>query len=77
MIILHVIFFSYLKLYRNYSNLLDDTAKQDVLAFLSEKHPPEGLVKVTKHLQINPTVFSVFTLLVHQCPFTLSESPEN
>eukprot|EP00064_Thunnus_orientalis_P010890 superscaffoldBa00001518_g10919 len=35
----------YLKVYQKYSNLLDNTAKQDIIAFLKEKHSLEGFTK--------------------------------
>ncbi|XP_075305326.1 dynein axonemal heavy chain 3 [Odontesthes bonariensis] len=35
----------YLNVYQKYSNLLDNTAKQDISAFLKEKHSLEGLAE--------------------------------
>uniref|UniRef100_A0A7N8X0D6 Uncharacterized protein n=1 Tax=Mastacembelus armatus TaxID=205130 RepID=A0A7N8X0D6_9TELE len=38
----------YLKVYNKYSNLLDDTAKEEVSAYLKEKHSLEDFTKVIK-----------------------------
>lgn len=46
-VILHLIF-RYLNVYLKYSNLLDNTANQDITAFLKETHSLDGLTEVDK-----------------------------
>ncbi|XP_046888652.1 dynein axonemal heavy chain 3 [Hypomesus transpacificus] len=41
----------YLNVYKKYSHLLDNTAKQDILAFLNEKHSLQGFTKKIQGIQ--------------------------
>ncbi|XP_076154944.1 dynein axonemal heavy chain 3 [Alosa pseudoharengus] len=41
----------YLDVYKKYNSLLDNTAKQDILAFLKEKHSLEGFTKKISSIQ--------------------------
>ncbi|XP_014014461.1 dynein axonemal heavy chain 3 [Salmo salar] len=41
----------YLNVYKKYSNLLDNTAKQDIVAFLKEKHSLQGFTKKIEGVQ--------------------------
>lgn len=48
--------FRYLNVYQKYSSLLDHTAKQEISAFLKEKHSLEGFTKVIKLFRLKPTL---------------------
>lgn len=43
------VFGRYLGIYDKYSNLLDHSARQDILSFLQQKHFLQGFVKVNTH----------------------------
>lgn len=51
-----MLFLRYLNVYQKYSNLLDHAAKQEVSAFLKEKHSLEGFRKVIKWFHLNFTL---------------------
>lgn len=48
--------FRYLNVYQKYSSLLDHTAKQEISAFLKEKHSLEGFTKVIKLFRLKSTL---------------------
>ncbi len=65
-----------MNVYQKYSNLLDHTAKQEISAFLKEKHSLEGFTKVIKHSHLKSTlnIFCSTAICLLALPKVLSPS---
>ena len=45
-------------MYKKYNSLLDNSAKQDILAFLKEKHSLQGFTKVGTYIKYKNNFFT-------------------